>query len=145
MVTWMPISSPFIRFADHFVDSALGFIAAVNFFVNMGINVPFEITAFNLTLHFWTDKIPIAAVIFFVLVCYTLLNVFAVRFYGGELSDVKMFVTPLTPPLEAEFWLALGKVILAVGLIFFTFVVMVGGNPLHDVFGFRNWDPSHVP
>ncbi|KAG7091620.1 hypothetical protein E1B28_010639 [Marasmius oreades] len=127
MVTWMPISSPFIRYADHFVDSALGFIAAINFFVNMGITVAFEITAFNLTLHFWTDRIPIVAVIFFVLLCYLLLNIFAVKLYG-----------------EAEFWLALGKVILAVGLIFFTFVVMVGGNPLHDAFGFRNWDPSRV-
>ncbi|KAF9258326.1 general amino acid permease AGP2 [Marasmius fiardii PR-910] len=127
MVTWMPISSPFIRYADHFVDSALGFIAAVNFFINMAINVPFEITAFNLTLHFWTDKIPIEAVIFFVLLCYILLNTFAVKLYG-----------------EAEFWLALGKVILAFGLILFTFIVMVGGNPLHDAFGFRNWDPSKV-
>ncbi|ESK87643.1 general amino acid permease [Moniliophthora roreri MCA 2997] len=128
MVTWMPISSPFIRFAEHFVDPALGFIAAVNFFVNMAINVPFEITAFNLTLHFWTDRIPIVAVIFFVLLCYILLNIFAVKLYG-----------------EAEFWLALGKVLLALGLIFFTFIVMVGGNPLHDAFGFRNWNPSHVP
>jgi amino acid permease len=42
--------------------------------------------------------------------------------------------------LESEFWLALGKVILAVGVIAFTFVTMVGGNPLHYVYGFRNWD-----
>lgn len=41
---------------------------------------------------------------------------------------------------ESEFWLALGKAILAVGLIAFTFITMVGGNPLHDVYGFRNWD-----
>jgi amino acid permease len=43
-------------------------------------------------------------------------------------------------PAESEFWLACGKVILAVGLMAFTFVSMVGGNPLHDVYGFRNWD-----
>lgn len=41
---------------------------------------------------------------------------------------------------ESEFWLALGKVILAIGLIAFTFITMVGGNPLHDVYGFRNWN-----
>lgn len=42
--------------------------------------------------------------------------------------------------LESEFWLAIGKVTLAVGLMAFTFVTMVGGNPLHDKYGFRNWD-----
>jgi amino acid transporter len=36
-------------------------------------------------------------------------------------------------------WLAMGKVLLIVGLIIFTFVTMVGGNPLHDKFGFRYW------
>jgi len=84
--------------------------------------------AFNVVVRFWTDKIPIAAVITFVIVAYALLNMFAVRYYG-----------------ESEFWLALGKVILAVGLMAFTFITMVGGNPLHDVYGFRNWDPSKVP
>lgn len=41
---------------------------------------------------------------------------------------------------EAEFWLALGKVFLSVGLMFFTFVVMLGGNPIGDRFGFRYWN-----
>ncbi|KAL0948255.1 hypothetical protein HGRIS_010851 [Hohenbuehelia grisea] len=128
MVTWIPISSPFVRFADRFVDPALGFCAGVNFFVFEASLVPFEITAFNLVLRFWTDAIPVPAVITFVLVCYIALNIFAVRWYG-----------------ESEFWLSLGKVVLAVGLIAFTFITMVGGNPLHDVYGFRNWDPSKVP
>ncbi|RSM02437.1 hypothetical protein CDV31_010939 [Fusarium ambrosium] len=35
--------------------------------------------------------------------------------------------------------LALGKVLLALGLILFTLVVMLGGNPLNDRFGFRYW------
>ncbi|KAL1677408.1 amino acid permease/ SLC12A domain-containing protein [Schizophyllum commune] len=127
MVTWMPISSPFIRFADAFVDPALGFAAGINFFIFEASLVPFEIVAFNLVLRFWTDKIPVEAVFVFILVCYFLLNFFAVQWYG-----------------ESEFWLAIGKVILAVGLICFTFVIMLGGNPLHDRFGFRNWDPSAV-
>ncbi|KAL1743452.1 amino acid permease/ SLC12A domain-containing protein [Schizophyllum fasciatum] len=127
MVTWMPISSPFVRFADAFVDPALGFAAGINFFVFEASLVPFEIVAFNLVLRFWTDKIPVEAVFVFILVCYFLLNFFAVQWYG-----------------ESEFWLAIGKVILAVGLIAFTFVIMLGGNPLHDRFGFRNWDRSVV-
>ena len=41
---------------------------------------------------------------------------------------------------ESEFWLALGKALLITGLIAFTFVTMVGGNPLHDAYGFRYWN-----
>jgi amino acid transporter len=89
MVTWIPISSPFVciessspkhasdipyifqvRFADHFVDPALGFCAGINFFVFEAALVPFEVVAFNLVLQFWTDKIPITAVIVIVLVSY---------------------------------------------------------------------------
>ena len=29
-------------------------------------------------------------------------------------------------------WLALGKILLATGLILYTFITMVGGNPLHE-------------
>ncbi|KAG6889845.1 hypothetical protein C0995_014323, partial [Termitomyces sp. Mi166 len=120
MVTWIPISSPFVRFADRFVDPALGFCAGYNFFALQAALVPFEVTAFNLVLQFWTDKIPLVAVIFFVLICFAALNLFAVRWYGG-------------------------KVTLALCMMAFTFVTMVGGNPLHDKYGFRNWDPSKVP
>ncbi|KAF8891280.1 general amino acid permease AGP2 [Infundibulicybe gibba] len=128
MVSWIPISSPFARFADRFVDPALGFASGVNFFIYEAALVPFEVVAFNIILHFWTEKIPIAAVIVFILISYALLNLLAVKYYG-----------------ESEFWLSVGKVILAIGLIIFTFIAMVGGNPLHDAFGFRNWNPSNVP
>ncbi|KAL0954516.1 hypothetical protein HGRIS_003483 [Hohenbuehelia grisea] len=127
MVTWIPISSPFARYADRFVDPALGFCAGINFFIYEAVLVPFEITAFNLVLQYWTDKIPVPAVIAIILVLYVMFNMFAVKLFG-----------------ESEFWLSLGKVVLAVGLIFFTFVTMVGGNPLHDRYGFRNWDSSKV-
>lgn len=57
---------------------------------------------------------------------HSFINIFAVKWYG-----------------ESEFWLALGKVILIVGLIAYTFITMVGGNPRHDHFGFRYWrDPG---
>lgn len=36
-----------------------------------------------------------------------------------------------------EFWLALGKVLLVFMLMFYTFIVMLGGNPEGDRFGFR--------
>lgn len=54
---------------------------------------------------------------------YSVINILAVGAYG-----------------EAEFWLSGGKVILIFSLFFFTFVTMVGGNPNHDVFGFRHFN-----
>lgn len=41
---------------------------------------------------------------------------------------------------ETEFWLSLGKMVLIVGLIIFTFITMVGGNPKGDAYGFRYWN-----
>ena len=77
-------------------------------------------------------------------VFHSLLNVFAVKYYGGKQPrpqrDHQNFVPENVSFLESEFWLALGKAILAVGVIAFTFVTMVGGNPLHYAYGFRNWD-----
>ncbi|KJZ76426.1 hypothetical protein HIM_04155 [Hirsutella minnesotensis 3608] len=126
MVTYLPISSPFIRFAGRFVDESFGFAAGWNFFVFEAALVPFEVVACNLILRFWTDAIPTAAVIVIVILLYAVINLLAVKWYG-----------------ETEFWAAVGKVLLAVGLIIFTFIVMVGGNPQRDAFGFRFWrDPG---
>ncbi|KAI4859543.1 amino acid permease/ SLC12A domain-containing protein [Hypoxylon rubiginosum] len=122
MVTYLPISSPFIRFAGRYVDEAFGFAAGWNFFIFEAALVPFEVTACNVVIHYWSDIVPAGAIIAIVLVLYALINVLAVEWYG-----------------ETEFWAALGKVLLIVGLIVFTFIVMVGGNPQHDRFGFRYW------
>lgn len=122
MVTYLPISSPFIRFAGRWVDDAFGFAAGWNFFVFEAALVPFEIVACNVILQYWTDSIPAGATIAVVLVIYAAVNLFAVKWYG-----------------ETEFWMALGKVLLIIGLLFYTFVVMLGGNPLRDRFGFRYW------
>lgn len=49
----------------------MGFCAGINFFVFEAALIPFEIVAINVVLHFWTDKIPIAAVIAIVIAFYT--------------------------------------------------------------------------
>ncbi|KAJ5319477.1 Amino acid/polyamine transporter I [Penicillium brevicompactum] len=123
MVTYLPISSPFIRFAGRYVDEALGVAAGYNFFIFEAALVPFEVVAVSLIVRYWTNVIPVAAMNVIVLVLYGALNLFAVKWYG-----------------EAEFWLSLGKVLLSIGLIFYTFIVMLGGNPLGDRFGFRYWN-----
>ncbi|KAL2136754.1 hypothetical protein VTI74DRAFT_1795 [Chaetomium olivicolor] len=126
MVTYLPISSPFVRFAGRYVDEAFGFAAGWNFFVFEAALVPFEITACNVIIHYWSDAVPAGGIIAITIVLYGLINLLAVKWYG-----------------EVEFWAALGKVLLIVALLLFTVIVMLGGNPLGDRFGFRYWrDPG---
>ncbi|TPX20089.1 hypothetical protein DIZ76_017886 [Coccidioides immitis] len=126
MVTYLPISSPFIRFAGRYVDEAFGVAAGYNFFVFEAAMVPFEIVACNFIIHYWSDIVPAAVIISIVIVIYAIINFFAVHWYG-----------------ESEFWLAIGKALLIIALIIYTFIVMLGGNPIGDRFGFRYWrDPG---
>ena len=55
MVTYLPISSPFIRFAGRFVDEAFGVAAGYNFFVLQAMLVPFEVVACNLIIAYWSE------------------------------------------------------------------------------------------
>jgi amino acid transporter len=59
-----------VRYAGRFVDPALEFCAGVNFFILQVALIPFEIVAFDVVLQFWTDKIPVAAVICILLLAY---------------------------------------------------------------------------
>lgn len=70
MVTFLPISSPFIRFAGRFVDDAFGVAAGWNFFVFEAALVPFEIVACNVIIGFWSDVVPTGAIIAIVIVLY---------------------------------------------------------------------------
>lgn len=125
-VTYLPIASPFVRMAGRCCDSALEIMAAWNFWFLGCAQIPFEVVTVNSILHFWRNDYSAAIPLTVQVVLYFLINVLGVGFYG-----------------EVEFWLSLGKVILATGLILFTFVTMVGGNPEHDAFGFRYWrDPG---
>lgn len=62
MTVLHPVSGGFVRMAGHWVDDAWGFMAGWNFYIYEGLIIPFEITALNLVLSFWSDRIPVAAV-----------------------------------------------------------------------------------
>ena len=57
MSTYMPVAGGFIRLAGHWVDDALGFLAGWNCFLYEAILIPFEITALNLVISFWSENI----------------------------------------------------------------------------------------
>lgn len=127
MTVLYPVSGGFVRLAGHFVDEAFGFMAGWNFFLYEALIIPFEITALTTVLGYWSNDIPAYAVPIGCIVLYGLINLLAVKAYG-----------------EAEFWLSGGKVILIFMLFAFTFVTMVGGNPEHDAYGFRNWNSPNA-
>ncbi|PQE03366.1 general amino acid permease agp2 protein [Rutstroemia sp. NJR-2017a BBW] len=139
MAVFMPVSGSFVRMGSKWVDEAFGFMLGWNFFLYEAVLIPWEISALNLVLTFWSDKIPLAAVCAACIVLYgfvvtplsymcltsnnhRIINLFAVKWYG-----------------ESEFWLSGGKVVLIAIIFSFTFITMVGGNPKHDAYGFRYW------
>ena len=62
MTTYMPVTGGFIRLAGHWVDDALGFASGWNFYIYLGLIVPFEITALSLVLSYWSPDIPAGAI-----------------------------------------------------------------------------------
>lgn len=63
MTTYMPVAGGFIRLAGKWTDEALGFAAGWNFFLHQVIVVPFEIVALSLVLSYWSDEIPVYAIV----------------------------------------------------------------------------------
>ncbi|KAL8286369.1 hypothetical protein RQP46_004386 [Phenoliferia psychrophenolica] len=64
---------------------------------------------------------------------------------GGTIGTLLQGADDAPPQFfgNAELVFAAGKIILIVGLLLFTFVTMLGGNPAKDRFGFRHWkDPG---
>ncbi|KAI9370277.1 amino acid permease/ SLC12A domain-containing protein [Aspergillus egyptiacus] len=126
MVTYLPIASPFVRLAGFWVDDALSFAMGWNYFFLMAFNIPYEITAIHVLLTFWTDKVHVGVVVAVCMVIYAVLNGLTVKYFG-----------------ISEFYMSIFKIFLMLGLMMYTFVTMVGGNPHNDPYGFRYWrDPG---
>lgn len=70
MCVYMPVSSSFLRMAGKWVDESFGFMAGWNFFLYESFLIPFEISALNLVITFWTDKVPVAAICVICIVLY---------------------------------------------------------------------------
>ncbi len=78
----------------------------------------YEVTAFTIVLSYWpaSENVNPAVYIAVVLAAYFAMNIWDTRYFGN-----------------AEFGFSLGKLILTIGLIFFTFITMLGGNPIHEL------------
>ncbi|KAL1597168.1 hypothetical protein SLS60_008750 [Paraconiothyrium brasiliense] len=81
-----------------------------------------ETSAVATVVQFWDVDVSPAVWVAMVLILCTFFNLVAVKWYG-----------------ESEFVMSITKVLLLIGLVLFTFITMVGGNPKHDAYGFRAW------
>ncbi|KAI5456578.1 amino acid permease/ SLC12A domain-containing protein [Mariannaea sp. PMI_226] len=124
MAAWLPISAGFTGYASRFCDPSLGFALGWTYWFKYIIVTPNQLTAAALVIQYWVDRKDVnpGAFIAIFLVVIICINYFGVRFFG-----------------EFEFWLSSFKVITIVGIIIFSFVLMLGGGPDHDRKGFRYW------
>ncbi|ODV63088.1 dicarboxylic amino acid permease ASCRUDRAFT_68863 [Ascoidea rubescens DSM 1968] len=128
MAAYIPLPDGFTGYAHRYVDPALGFAVGWMYLLKYLLVCPNQLTAGALVMQYWVhrDKINPGVWITIFLVTITAINFFGVQKFG-----------------EIEFWLSCLKVLTCVGLIFFLFILMLGGGPNGDRTGFRYWkDPG---
>ena len=122
MLAYLPTRGTVFELSARYVDPALGFAMGWTYFFAGAMFVCVEYSAVATVMQYWTTSVNPAAWIAMAAVSCLLLNIIAVRWYG-----------------ESEFYMAITKVMLIVGLILLTFITMVGGNLKNDAYGFRYW------
>ncbi|CCC71994.1 hypothetical protein NCAS_0J00140 [Naumovozyma castellii] len=131
MSTYMPISGSFCSYAKKFGSESFACALMWNYWFNDAVSVASDMTALQLVMDYWDTEASgfpywAASLLFWFLV--VLLNVIHVRFYG-----------------EAEYWLAMLKVIAIIIFFILSIVVNVGHNPQHEYIGFKNWNHGEAP
>lgn len=114
MATYLPITGSFAEYSKRFVDPALGFAMGWNYWFNWAITLAVDLSTAALVLKFWFPHVPGWIFSLAALVIIFLINALSVKSFG-----------------EAEYWMALIKVItvivfLIVGLL--TIIGILGGH-----------------
>ncbi|CCF38097.1 amino acid permease [Colletotrichum higginsianum] len=126
LTTLYPTGGAFTGLADRFVDKGFGVALGWNYFIIWMCVLANEYNVLSSIFVFWSDKVPLWG---YFLIFWTL-------FLGFQLLGIEAFG-------EAEFWLALMKLIGLVAYFLFSIVYAAGGIPGQDALGFRYWrDPG---
>ena len=126
MTTLYPSGGAFTSLADRFVDPAFGCAVGWNYFIIWVAVLANEYNVLSSIFVFWSDKVPLWG--------YFLLFWFA--FLGFQLLGVTTFG-------EAEFWLALVKLLGLTAYFLFSIIYVSGGVKNDAPIGFRYWhDPG---
>ncbi|KAI1499576.1 amino acid permease [Biscogniauxia marginata] len=126
MATYLPLPGAVPVYAARYVDEALGFTLGWNYWYQLAIGVPIEVTVSVVIVDYWPNDVPDVALITLFFLTMVILNCFPVRIYG-----------------EAEFAFGAIKLTTIVGLILLMFIITLGGTPNGERIGFRYWqDPG---
>lgn len=123
LTTLYPTGGAFTTLGERFVDKAFAFVVGWNYFIIWIAVLANEYNTLSSILTFWSDKVPIWG--------YFLL--FWFFFLGFQLLGVTAFG-------EAEFWLALIKLLGLVAYFIFSIVYAAGGlKGQEHALGFQYW------
>ncbi|THV97651.1 hypothetical protein D6D26_06632, partial [Aureobasidium pullulans] len=117
----LPVTGSFVRHAEFLVDPALGFAVGWNIVYGNWLSIPAEISAICVLFQYWTDINSSLFIVIFIILTFVV-GIAFVGIYG-----------------EVEFFFALLKILLVVGLIILGLCIDLGGVPGTPRIGFRYW------
>ncbi|KAH8703642.1 putative amino acid permease [Talaromyces proteolyticus] len=117
-----PVTGSFVRQAEIFVDPALAFAIGWNVVYGAFISVPSEISAAVVLIQYWNETVNPAVWVTVLIVVSVLVAVIFIGIYG-----------------EVEFFFALLKILLVIGIIIMGLVIDLGGVPGQPRLGFHYW------
>lgn len=117
----LPVTGSFVRHAEVLVDPALGFAIGWNVVYGAFMSVPSEISAGVVLIQYWTD-IHAAVWVTVLIVLSVMVAVLFIGFYG-----------------EIEFFFAILKILLVLGVVIMGLVIDLGGVPGQPRLGFHYW------
>lgn len=126
ITTLYPTGGAFIKQGERFVDKAFSFAMGWNYFVIWVTVLANEYNVLGSVLSYWSDVVPLWGWFLILWAAFGAFQMLGVESFG-----------------EAEFWLALIKIIGLFAFFFFAIIYASGGVKGRDAFGFRYWhDPG---
>ncbi|KAI7970144.1 hypothetical protein EIK77_008371 [Talaromyces pinophilus] len=117
-----PVTGSFVRHSETLVDPALAFAIGWNIVYGNFLSVPSEISAAVVLIQYWNDTINPAVWVTIFIVLSVLVAVIFIGVYG-----------------EVEFFFAILKILLVVGIVIMGLVIDLGGVPGKPRLGFHYW------
>ncbi|MCL2858441.1 MAG: amino acid permease, partial [Streptococcaceae bacterium] len=114
MASYLPLSGSFASFGSRYVDSSFGFAMGWNYWFNSAITVAVEAATVGVVMQFWLPHVPAWIWSALVLVLILMINLTSVRAYG-----------------EAEFWMAIIKVVAVIAFIIVGILSIIGAMTMN--------------
>ena len=127
LATHLPVSGSFSAYSARYVDPALGFAMGWNYWLNWAITVAVDISTAALLIQYWLPNTPGWIWSLLVLVVIFLINALTVSAFG-----------------EAEFWLALIKVVTVIVFLVIG-LAMICGIMFRPAVGLSNFTYKDAP